>query len=186
LHILVNNAGVTAPPGPISAVPPLQWDWVLGVNLYGVIHGVSLLLPLIRRHGGAGHVVNTASIAGFQVRAGRGTGVYAASKFAIVAYSEALEQELAGSPIGVSVLCPAAVDTGIYQSMPRRPGRFGGPGEPVDPALARALLPDAMPPDEVGRHVLRAIQERRFLIFTHPETKAWLQARHDRVMSAFD
>src|SRR6185503_20805769 len=87
VHVLVNNAGVAAPPKPLSAIPAEDWNWLLGVNLYGVIHGVRAFLPLMRRHGEGGHIVNTASIAGLQVRPGRGTGAYAASKYAVVALS---------------------------------------------------------------------------------------------------
>jgi NAD(P)-dependent dehydrogenase (short-subunit alcohol dehydrogenase family) len=79
LHILVNNAGVSALSKPISELTPNEWDWMIGVNVYGVIHGIAAFLPLIRKHGEGGHVVNTASIGGLQVRPGRGTGGYAAT-----------------------------------------------------------------------------------------------------------
>ncbi len=186
LHILVNNAGVAAPPKPVSAVDLDEWAWLIGVNLYGVIHGVRAFLPLIRRHGAGGHVVNTASIAGFQVRPGRGTGGYAATKFAVVAFSEALAQELEGSGIGVSVLCPAAVATTIYQSARRRPGRFGGPFEPPPPTANQIALADGLRPDEVGARVVQAIRDDELFVFTHEETRAWLEARHRRVLAAFD
>ena len=186
LHILCNNAGVATPSKPVSQITPGEWDWLIGVNVYGVIHGLRFLLPLIRAHGEGGHVVNTASIGGLQVRPGRGTGGYAATKFAVVAISEALEQELAGTAIGVSVLCPAAVDTGIYEAPLRRPARFGGPFAPPDAATRKALIPDGLHPDVVGQRVLAAIRSGEFFVFTHAEPRAWLDARHQRLMAGFD
>ena len=100
---------------------------MIGVNLYGVIHGLEIFLPLIRRHGGEGHIVNTASIAGFQIGGHRRSGSYGAMKFAVVALSELIAYDLKDSPIGVSVLAPAAVKTRIYTSGENRPERFGGP-----------------------------------------------------------
>ncbi|HXQ50648.1 MAG TPA: SDR family NAD(P)-dependent oxidoreductase [Stellaceae bacterium] len=186
VHILVNNAGVAAPPKPMSAIPLEDWNWLVGVNLYGVIHGVRSFLPLIRKHGAGGHVVNTASIAGLQVRPGRGTGAYAATKYAVVALSESLEQELAGSGIGVSVLCPAAVDTEIYASPRRRPPRFGGPFAPPEPHPNQASLADGLSPDAVGARVIQAIRDDEFFIFTHEEPRAWIEARHRRLVEGFD
>lgn len=186
LHILVNNAGVAAPPKPVSTITLDEWAWLIGVNLYGVIHGIRAFLPMIRRHGEGGHIVNTASIAGFQVRPGRGTGGYAATKFAVVALSELLSQELAGSGIGVSVLCPAAVNTTIYQSARRRPQRFGGPFEPPAKGPNQISLEAGLPPDAVGERVAQAIRDEELFIFTHEEPRAWLEERHRRVLAAFD
>jgi NAD(P)-dependent dehydrogenase (short-subunit alcohol dehydrogenase family) len=186
LHLLFNNAGVAAPPKPVSTIALEEWNWLVGVNLYGVIHGVRAVLPLMRRHGEGGHIVSTASIAGLQVRPGRGTGGYAATKYAVVAFSEALEQELAGSGIGVSVLCPAAVNTEIYLAGRRRPPRFGGPFEPPPPGPNHIALADGLAPDEVGERVLAAIREDEFFIFTHEEPRAWIEARHRRLVDGFD
>lgn len=184
LHILVNNAGVAAAPRPVSQLRPEEWDWLFGVNVYGVLHGLRFFLPLIRQHGEGGHVVNTASIGGLQVRPGRGTGGYATTKYAVVAISESLEHELAGSTIGVSVLCPAAVDTSIYQSSGRRPARFGGPTAAAD--ISAEMLPDALPPDVVGERVVHAIRTGEFFVFTHEAPRAWIEERHRRLMEGFD
>ena len=186
LHILVNNAGVVAPARPVSTIPLEDWAWLIGVNLYGAIHGVRAFLPLIRRHGESGHVVNTASIAGLQVSPGRGTGGYAATKYAVVAFSEALEQELAGSGIGVSVLCPAAVNTAIFEAPRRRPPHFGGPFEPPPPNANQLALAEGMSPDAIGARVVQAIRDDEFFIFTHAETRAWIEARHQRLIDGFD
>jgi NAD(P)-dependent dehydrogenase (short-subunit alcohol dehydrogenase family) len=186
LHILVNNAGVVAPPTPVSAVTLDQWNWLFGVNVYGVIHGLRYLLPLIREHRDGGHVVNTASIAGLQVRPGRGTGSYAATKYAVVAISESLEQELAGTGIGVSVLCPAAVNTAIYKAPALRPERFGGPFQPPPDGAAETRLDNGWPPDAVGARVLEAMKNDEFFILTHPSARPWIENRHRRLMVAFD
>ncbi len=186
IHVLANNAGVAPPGKPISRFTLDEWNWVIGVNVYGVIHGLRSFLPLIRAHGEGGHVVNTASIGGLQVRPGRGSGAYSATKYAVVAISESLAQELDGSGIGVSVLCPAAVNTEIYASARHRPRRFGGPYESPDDNPVKNQLAEGLPPDAVGRRVLRAIRDEEFFIFTHEEPRAWIAERHDRLMAAFD
>lgn len=186
LHVLCNNAGVAPPGKPITQFTPQEWAWVIGVNVHGVINGLKSFLPLIRGHGEGGHVVNTASIGGLQVRPGRGSGAYSATKYAVVAISESLEQELAGSGIGVSVLCPAAVNTEIYASATHRPERFGGPYEAPPDNPVKSLLAEGLAPDAVGRRVLRAIRDGEFFIFTHAEPRAWLEERHARLMAAFD
>src|SRR3974390_2616225 len=122
----MNNAGVVLRGLPMIDVSDNAWNWVLGVNLYGVIHGIQSFVPLIRAHGEGGHVVNTASMAGLHV-GNRQTGAYSASKFAVVALTEALEKDLAGTNIGVSVLTPAAVATDIYSNSAGLRGTIGGP-----------------------------------------------------------
>jgi len=187
VHVLVNNAGVSAPPMPVTALTRADWDWMLGVNLYGVIHGLAAFLPAMRAHGRPGYVVNTASIGGMQVRKGRDTGGYAASKYAVVALSEALDHELEGTPLGVAVLCPAAVSTDIYLSTRRRPERFGGP---VEPPRANAhhdeLQALGAQPDVIGRRLVAAMRAGEFFVFTHDVTRAWLEERHARIMAAYD
>jgi NAD(P)-dependent dehydrogenase (short-subunit alcohol dehydrogenase family) len=186
LHVACNNAGVTIHGKSIADLTPQEWDWMIGVNLYGVIHGIEIFLPLIRRQGEEGHIVNTASIAGFQVRGERRSGGYAATKFAVLALSESLAHDLAGTPVGVSVLAPAAVKTRIYVSGENRPVRFGGPYvEPGNNPLQQELA-SGLEPDVVGERVVRAIRNREFYVFTHMATKPWLEARHRRIIAAFD
>jgi NAD(P)-dependent dehydrogenase (short-subunit alcohol dehydrogenase family) len=186
LHVACNNAGVTIHGKSIADLMPQEWDWMIGVNLYGVIHGIEIFLPLIRSHGEEGHIVNTASIAGFQVRGERRSGGYAATKFAVLALSESLAHDLSGTPVGVSVLAPAAVKTRIYVSGENRPARFGGPYvEPGNNPLQRELE-SGLEPDIVGERVVRAIRNREFYVFTHMATKPWLEARHRRIIDAFD
>ncbi|HXP72944.1 MAG TPA: SDR family NAD(P)-dependent oxidoreductase [Stellaceae bacterium] len=187
VHICVNNAGISLNRGPAHEITPTQWDWLLGVNVFGAVNGVRAFLPLIKRHGEEGHIVNTASIAGLQVHPVLRNGSYSMTKYAVVAFSEALEAELAGGKVGVSVLCPALVTTTINASSRRRPERFGGPftEDRVDVA---ALVSDqiAWSPDAVGDRVVHAVRNSEFFIFTHAVMRAGLERRHERIMAAFD
>jgi NAD(P)-dependent dehydrogenase (short-subunit alcohol dehydrogenase family) len=185
VHVVCNNAGVTKHGKSVAELTLREWDWIVGVNLYGVIHGIQIFLPLIRSHGNEGHVVNTASIAGFQVRPGRRSGAYAATKYAVVALSESLAEDLSGTPVGVSVLAPAAVNTQIYRSGENRPARFGGPFTLPGNDPLHQQLKGGLDPDIVGERVVRAIREREFFVFTHRETKAWLAQRHQRILDAY-
>jgi NAD(P)-dependent dehydrogenase (short-subunit alcohol dehydrogenase family) len=185
IHVVCNNAGVAIHGKSVADLTPQEWDWIIGVNLYGVIHGIAVFLPLIRSHGEEGHIVNTSSIAGFQVRAERRSGAYAATKFAVVALTESLANDLAGTPIGVSVLAPAAVDTQIYRSGANRPARFGGPFAERDDNPLQDLLKSGLHPDAVGDRVVGAIRNREFYVFTHMETQAWLDERHRRIGAAY-
>jgi NAD(P)-dependent dehydrogenase (short-subunit alcohol dehydrogenase family) len=186
LHMLCNNAGVGYEGVPVDAIPDRDWDWVLGVNLFGVIHGIRAFLPLIKAHGEGGHVVNTASIGGLQVRPGFRRGAYVTSKYAVVGLSEALAQDVAADGIGVSVLCPAAVNTQIYRSVRVRPERFGEPFRGQESETLRGLLKAGMHPDTIGQWVLRAIRDRIFYILPHAETREWLDARHERIRDAYE
>jgi len=186
LHVACNNAGVTIHGRSVADLTPQEWDWNIGVNLYGVIHGIETFLPLIRSHGQEGHIVNTASIAGFQVSGWRRSGSYAAAKYAVVALSESLAHDLADTPVGVSVLAPAAVKTRIYVSGQNRPERFGGPYEEPGNDPFQQELETGLAPDEVGDRVVRAIRERELYVFTHMHTRDWLLARHRRIVEAFD
>lgn len=185
VHILCNNAGVGYAGKPLDTVPAQDWDWVVGVNLMGVINGLLAFLPLIQKHGGEGHVVNTASIGGHHVMPGWGHGVYSTTKYAVVGLSEALLDDLSDSPVGVSVLCPAAVDTAIYDGGRNRPARFGGPFERAKDHPLAGALKDGMAPVEIGRWVLRAIADDQFWIFTHPHTRDFIDRRHGRLHDAF-
>jgi NAD(P)-dependent dehydrogenase (short-subunit alcohol dehydrogenase family) len=186
IHVICNNAGVTLHGKSVAELTPAEWDWIIGVNLYGVIHGIQVFLPLIRSHGDEGHIVNTASIAGFQVHPARRSGAYAATKYAVVALSESLAHDLDGTPIGVSVLAPAAVNTQIYRSGENRPARFGGPMVLPGHDRLQEELRHGLDPDTVGERVVRAMRKRELLVFTHMETKAWLDARHQRIRDAYD
>jgi NAD(P)-dependent dehydrogenase (short-subunit alcohol dehydrogenase family) len=172
VHLLFNNAGVEMS-GAIESLDSRDWQWLVGVNVFGVIHGIRHFLPLLRRHGEGGHVVNTASIGGLQVNRDFRLGPYAMTKYAVVALSEALEQDLEGSGIGVSVLCPGLVATHIAESS-RRPN-----------AALREAVVAGLAPDKVAERVLRAIHGGEFYIFTHADLKPKLEARFRRILEAF-
>ena len=182
IHLVCNNAGVVLRGVLMEKIDDATWNWLLGVNLYGVIHGIQAFVPRIRAHGEGGHIVNTASMAGLQV-GDRQTGAYAASKFAVVALSEALARDLKDTNIGVSVLAPAAVQTEIYTSSAQHRGDLGGPN-------AFAQTPEdiakGLEPDDVGRRVLDGIRAGQFYLITHPETRAWIERRHAGIMAAYD
>jgi NAD(P)-dependent dehydrogenase (short-subunit alcohol dehydrogenase family) len=187
LQIAVNNAGVAMHGTPVENVTLQEWEWVAGVNVKGVINGIRTFVPMIRGHGQGGHVVNTGSISSLFVRNGRNQGAYAMTKYAVLALSEALEQELAGSGIGVSILCPGGVNTSIFTSAATRPDRFGGSySRRGQKATKSASATGMLAPDVVGRRVLQAIQDNEFYILTHTGERAAIGARFDRIRAAFD
>ena len=189
VHILCNNAGVACS-RPIWEHTVADWEWVLGVNLWGVIHGIRTFVPRMLAQGDACHIVNTASILG--LIGGGGTGIYKVSKHGVVVLSEALADELAqkGANIRVHVLCPGWVRTGILDSERNRPNAFQNPGMEVPPLQetlsgsgnARAEMEAGMSPAEVAEHVYNAIQNGTFYIHTHPEHKAAIRERMERIL----
>jgi NAD(P)-dependent dehydrogenase (short-subunit alcohol dehydrogenase family) len=190
VHIVCNNAGVSRA-GAVDKVSPSDWEWVWGVNLRGTVAGIQIFLPHIKAHGEGGHIVNTASMSGLVGNAL--SGVYASTKYAIVGISEVLAEELKGSNIGVSVLCPATVRTNMPMNGRNRPARFGGALDILaDPALqqrnARFLAANeaGLDPDRVAAMVLRAVRENRLFIVTDPARRNVVAARHARLMAAFD
>jgi NAD(P)-dependent dehydrogenase (short-subunit alcohol dehydrogenase family) len=186
IHFLFNNAGITLGAAPLWEVTPQQWEWIFGVNIFGVINGIGALVPRMKAHGDAGHIVNTASIGGLQVNPTLRNGSYAMTKYAVVAASEALALDLEGSNLGVSVLCPALVATTLYASAARRPARLGGPFERPGAEVAKAWQSAGLTPDEVGTRVLDAVTQEEFFIFTHEEPREWIEVRHQRLLAGFD
>ncbi|MDQ0315042.1 SDR family NAD(P)-dependent oxidoreductase [Amorphus orientalis] len=186
VSIVCNNAGVAMHGVPVHEFSSAEWDWVIGVNLYGVIHGIQTFVPRLIAAGGPGHVVNTASIGGFQVNAAFLTGPYSTTKYAVVALSEALSNELAETSIGVSILAPAAVNTSIHLSERSRPDRLGGAYVRPENHFMGELIRDGADPLEIGRQVAEAIEDDALYVFTHPETEAWLEARCGRILAGYD
>ncbi len=188
VHIVCNNAGV-AVGGPIETVKERDWDWIIDVNLKGVVHGTEIFAPLIKSHGEGGHIVNTASMAGMVSPPGMEP--YCATKFAVVAMSEGWHQQLAPANIGVSVLCPGFVKTRIHESGRARQDKYGGIGE-VDPGVgdtreqAAQNVLNGIDPDIVGNRVLEAIQNGELYIFTHPAMRPFVEARFQMILAAFD
>jgi NAD(P)-dependent dehydrogenase (short-subunit alcohol dehydrogenase family) len=183
VHLICNNAGV-ATFGEIARASHADWVYTLGVNLWGVVHGVETFVPRLIAQGAGGHVVNTASMAGLVGM--RWLGVYSASKFAVVGLSEALHRELAEHGIGVSVLCPMIVDTAINENSVRnRPAALANPGAPAVPPAA-SLMGGTISPEEVARRVVRGIERKDLYILTHPEQRDILRRRAARLDAAFE
>ena len=184
-HLVCNNAGVS-PLGAAWETSVGDWQWILGVNLWGVIHGVKSFVPrLIARN--EGHVVNTASVAGLINPPG--SGAYNVTKHAVVALSETLHHDLRerGSAVGVSVLCPAYVPTGIADSERNRPTGL----EPMtksretlarEQMLKKAVASGRLSADDVARAVVQAVKEERFYILTHPRIKGAIGARMEDII----
>jgi len=184
VHVLCNNAGINLF-NDIGEASYDDWDWILGVNLGGVVNGIQSFVPRIKAHGEGGHVVNTASMGAFIARAR--PGIYCTSKFAVRGLSEALRGSLAHHRIGVSVLCPGLVKSAIYESERSRPAHLMMGAKPTDPQFLERLAQVhsvGMAPQEVGAKVLRGIQRNDFYIFSHPEFKEELRALFDEVLQA--
>jgi NAD(P)-dependent dehydrogenase (short-subunit alcohol dehydrogenase family) len=185
VHLVCNNAGVS-PLGAVWENSVADWQWILGVNLWGVIHGVRAFAPhLIAQN--EGHIVNTASVAG--LISPPGSGAYNVTKHAVVTLSESLHHDLRErkSAVGVSVLCPAYVPTGIVDSERSRPKDLP-PSKKSKETLAReALLRKAVTSgkvsaDQVAQAVVAAVKEERFYILTHPRIKGAIQARMEDIL----
>ena len=182
--LLFNNAGV-AGRAPVHEMSYEMWDWVLGINLGGVVNGTQTFLPRMLQRG-PGHIVNTASGAGLGIPVpGGGAGyLYHASKYAVVGMSESLRGELAPLGIGVSVLCPGPVATNIQDTTPRT--RPPGGARPADESVRarKALLAKGADPDVVGEHVVAAICADRLYIHTDRIMERSVRARTEEILSS--
>jgi NAD(P)-dependent dehydrogenase (short-subunit alcohol dehydrogenase family) len=187
-QLLCNNAGVLVM-GALQERSDADWEWVLGVNLRGVIHGVQAFLPRMLAQDGESHVVNTASMAGHV--AFPTLGVYTTSKYAVVGLSESLRADLARTRVGVSVLCPGGVQTRITESERNRPARLGtsrvtqSDREAVTQA-ANEQPEEMIDPAIVGQKVIRAVRAGEFWILTHPHWRGLVEQRYRDLMAAFD
>jgi NAD(P)-dependent dehydrogenase (short-subunit alcohol dehydrogenase family) len=191
VHLLMNNAGVGGG-GYLWENTARDWQWVMGVNLMGVVHGVQHFVPRMleaNQRGEAGHIVNTASMAGWL--AAPLMGVYNVSKHAVVALSETLYHDLrlANSTIGVSVLCPAFVPTGIGQSHRYRPAELLNADELTasqriaQAATEKAVASGKITAEEIAQLTFDAVRDNRFYVFTHPQILPSLRGRFDAVLS---
>jgi NAD(P)-dependent dehydrogenase (short-subunit alcohol dehydrogenase family) len=188
VHILCNNAGV-APGGVTWENTISDWEWVLGVNTWGVIHGVRVFLPIMLRQDTECHVVNTASVAG--LLSVPGMAVYCVSKHAVVTLTECLYHDLAqrSSKVGVSVLCPAYVPTGIVDSERNRPALLRNTQRQKtaeelerEELMRKAVLSGRISAEQVAEMVLDGVRENRFYILTHPKIKAAIQMRMEDIL----
>lgn len=188
-HIICNNAGV-ASAGLCWERSIYDWEWVLGVNLWGVIHGIRLFVPRMLAGGEEGHIVNTASLAGMTSAPGMAT--YNVSKHGVVTLTETLYHELVmiKSKLRCSVLCPAWVKTGIADSERNRPDHFRSVGDDKPDQVrdmlegsVRKLLEEGRTPEVIADAVFEAIEEEKVYILTHPELDAQVKDRFDRILA---
>jgi NAD(P)-dependent dehydrogenase (short-subunit alcohol dehydrogenase family) len=180
-HLVCNNAGI-ALAGPLLQATPEDWRLTMEINFWGVVHGVDAFAPRLVAQGQGGHVLNTASMAGLVGMAW--LGIYCASKFAVVGLSESLRRELEGHGIGVTVLCPMIVATGITQNSLRLRGREAPAAPAVDQPPADALRGGVIAPEQVARRVVRAIERNEPYVLTHPEQREILRRRAERLAAA--
>jgi NAD(P)-dependent dehydrogenase (short-subunit alcohol dehydrogenase family) len=178
VHVVHNNAGVVLA-GRIADYSIEDWEWVMGVDLWGVIHGVKVFLPLIKQ-AGEGHIINTASSAGLYSQAG--IAPYNVAKFGVVALTETLARELeqGSRPIGASVLCPGAVSTNIVESDRNREGGAPATKTHLEFKQQAGGLVDGggLPPSQVADLVVEGIKDGRFWILPHPK---WIDVLRKRV-----
>jgi NAD(P)-dependent dehydrogenase (short-subunit alcohol dehydrogenase family) len=187
VNIVFNNAGVAGKFVGADRIDLTDWEWVMGVNFWGVIHGHRVFLPHMMEHGD-GHIINTASMAGhFPAHS-----AYGASKWAVVAITEGLHNQLAasGSTVGVTCLCPGWVNTNIDSSVLNRPEGVGN-GRPVEQTpeeearykIITELIRNGLPPEHVADLVHDAVVAGQFWVFPHPEMVAMLPARYEHILA---
>ena len=178
VHMLCNNAGVNRS-GPISELTYKDWDWVMGVNLNGVINGVMTFVPELTRHGKDAHMINTASVGGLVGMPN--LSIYNTTKFGIVGLSEALRADLADDGVGISVLCPGIVRTNLNSSERNRPGN-----EDKDISAPKKNNPNqGTDPMELGEAVLEAVRAKEFFICPHPEFREVIKHRNAALEATF-
>lgn len=190
VHILCNNAGVPPVVGPSWELTEADWQWVLGVNLWGVLHGIRVFVPIMLGQDSEGHVVNTASMAGLLSLPWGAT--YCVAKHGVVTLSESLHGELAavGSKLKVSVLCPGWVKTQLMDGDRNRPAALrnqpgvatAAPQAAVMEQAVRQLVATGTEPAEIADRVLNAIRDERFYILPHPEVKEQVRTRMENIL----
>lgn len=185
VHVVCNNAGINLFV-PMEECTYNDWDWLMGVNFWGVVNGIQTFIPRIRKHGEGGHIVNTASMAAFLPSAA--AGIYTASKYAVRGLSEALRLTLYQYNIGVSVFCPGLINSSIYESEKVRPSNLASPENTAKSQKTMDILPAVhklgMSPEEVGEKVLAGIRRNDMYIFSHPEFKEEMQEIFDEILAA--
>jgi len=184
IHLAFNNAGVAMHGVPMHEMQLTDWRWVNEVNIQGVVHAIHHILPRMVRHGESALFLNTASIGGLQVNPDWMTGAYSMTKFAVVALSEGLENELKSTQVRVAVLCPGAVATNLADAH-TRPERLGGATErPQQAFLREAISRAGVSPGYVAQRIWRAIEDGEFYILTDASAQTLVEARHRRIEEA--
>jgi len=189
IHMVVNNAGIGGDTGPIQNAQTKGWQWALDVNLMGVMYGAKVIVPWIKQHGEGGWIINVASMAG--MGGIPYNGAYTATKTAVVALSESWAAELQSKGIKVSVLCPAFVQTRIYDSDRNRPLKYqNDTATPTDEHgfldKTKHLVENGIDVSIVGKRVVEALNDGELYIFTHPNYRAIVQRRFQAIDAAFE
>jgi len=189
VHLLFNNAGVGLS-RLVAETTANDWRWVLGVNVWGVIHGIAAFLPRMQAQDCESRIVNTASAAGLLSEPGMAA--YSVSKHAVVVLSETLGRELEAqsSRVGVTVLCPAFFPTGITSSERTRPKELGGGAPPsaasraLEERLEKAVRSGRLGADEVASLALQAVEARQLYVFTHKKIRLAIEGRMREILAA--
>lgn len=185
VELLFNTAGVSIF-GPLQNATYDDWDWQLDVNLKGVINGIQTFVPRMIARGKGGHIVNTASMSAFVAL--KGTGIYCTSKMAIRGLSECLALDLADHGIGVSMLCPGAVNSNIHEAVLTRPAHLQKTGyygaDPDVMAHLKQVIAIGMEPEVLAQYVLKGVEADQLYILPYPEFRGTLEDIHERVMAA--
>jgi len=189
IHMVVNNAGIGGDTGPIQNAQTKGWQWALDVNLMGVMYGAKVMVPWIKQHGEGGWIINVASMAG--MGGIPYNGAYTATKTAVVALSESWAAELQSKGIKVSVLCPAFVQTRIYDSNRNRPLKYQNDtatptNEDSFADKTKHLVENGIDVSIVGKRVVEALNDGELYIFTHPNYRAIVQRRFQAIDAAFE
>jgi len=186
VHVVCNNAGVYCDPSPVWELTEDDWQWILGVNLWGVIHGIRTFVPILLEQGSEGHVVNMSSMGGHMALPFLSS--YHATKHAVVAISESLHHELAISKakVRVSVVCPGATRTAIVDSERNRPSSLGDVGwgsASAFRAKVAEFVAGGAEPSMVADHIVNAIRDERFYVFTHPQEMPAIRSRMEGILA---
>ena len=186
-HVICNNAGVVTMKK-AQDMSASDWDWVVGVNLYGVINGIQAFLPKMVEQDAGGHIVNTASIAGLVSEATPGIISYTTSKYGVTGLTESMRLDLEQYNIGCSVVCPGGVATRIVEAGRNRPAHYGGPEQPnLDVMGSKKSVPQEMiTPEALAQMILHAVQENELYVLSHPETQPAVEKRFKEILAAFE
>jgi len=188
VHILCNNAGVASTRGgrgtAIWEVPAADWDWVMGVNFYGVLYGLQAFVPHMLAHGEPGHIVNTASLAGLMP----GGGSYGVSKHGVLCLTETLYNDLKArdAKVSASVLCPGFVNTNIFDAERNRPRDLASAVNPIpneQMQVARGMLAQGKDPADIAEAVFQSIRDDRLYVLPHPAWDDFVRARVEHVLA---
>jgi len=185
IDILINNAGVGYNGIPVWEIAAPDWDWVFSINFFAAASLIRATLPgMLSR--GRGHIVNMSSISGLMIPPKVRHGLYGASKHALTGLTEGLRDDLEGTGIHVTLVCPSGVRSGLARSGLNRPAAYGGPFERAPSEALAAMLERAMPAEEFARQVTDAIERDIDVLVTGPEEWPDLARWHGRIKGAFD